>query len=196
MKDKLLVPPHIKGLIFDCDGTLVNSMPLHMKAWRAACAGFNMIFDYDFFFSKKGMHEDEIVDLYNEINQTNFPSDLVVKSKHEYFRKHSDSITSFKVVADLAAKYHGILPMAVVSGGTRLNVESSLQTTGLKKYFEIIITADDGLNQKPAPDMFLHAALKMNVVPEFCQVFEDGDLGIEAAHAAGMLATDVRPFTL
>jgi len=95
-------------------------------------------------------------------------------------------------VAEIARKYYGKLPMAVGTGGHREAVEQTLIITGLRKYFDIIITANDVDNFKPHPETFLKCAELMNVEPEFCEVFEDGDLGLEAAQMAGMIATDVR----
>ncbi|MBE0668196.1 MAG: HAD-IA family hydrolase, partial [Bacteroidales bacterium] len=95
-------------------------------------------------------------------------------------------------VAALVRKYNGILPMAVGTGGHREAVEKTLEITGLRKYFDIIVTANDVEQHKPDPETFLRCAELMSVEPVFCEVFEDGDLGIEAAHRAGMIATDVR----
>ena len=83
--------------------------------------------------------------------------------------------------------------MAVVSGSNRANVERALQAAGLRELFSVVLTADEGLPPKPAPDLFLEAARRMGVEPCYCQVFEDADSGLEAARQAGMLATDVRP---
>jgi len=95
-------------------------------------------------------------------------------------------------VVEIVKKYHGILPMAVGTGGHRDAVERTLAITDLLKYFDIIVTANDVLNYKPHPETFLRCARQMNVEPRFIEVFEDGDLGIEAAIEAGMIATDVR----
>ena len=84
--------------------------------------------------------------------------------------------------------------MAVASGSSMENVDIQLEALGLRSYFQAIVTADDNVRPKPAPDIFLEAAKRINIAPKYCQVFEDGDLGLEAAKKAGMLATDVRPF--
>jgi HAD superfamily hydrolase (TIGR01509 family) len=95
---------------------------------------------------------------------------------------------------DIVLHYKDILPMAVASGGTLENVEMQLQSLGIRTLFKAIVTADDNVRPKPAPDIFLEAAKLIGILPEYCQVFEDGDLGLEAAKKAGMVATDVRPF--
>jgi len=112
--------------------------------------------------------------------------------KLEEFYKVQHLIKPVEPVADIARKYFGILPMAIGTGGHRAAVERTLEVTGMKKYFDVIVTANDVTNFKPYPDTFLKCAELMKVDPAFVEVFEDGDLGLEAAKRAGMIATDVR----
>ncbi len=186
------VPGHIKGLIFDCDGTLVDSMPLHMRAWEYVITSQGGEWDYNYFFSKKGMPEEAIVIEYNQDYGTALDAVSTVRIKHEYFYSRLDELQPIPYVVDIARKYFGVLPMAVASGGTRRTVELELETLHIKQFFPVILTADDAIKPKPAPDIFLEAARRMNIAPQCCQVFEDGDLGLEAARLAGMLPTDVR----
>lgn len=188
------VPEYIKGLIFDCDGTLVDSMPMHMKAWEYAITQGGGVWDYDFFFSKKGMQGKDIVELYNQQNLTPLNSIAIVKTKNTYFRNHRDEFKPIKPVVDIVLRYKSVLPMAVASGGSRENVHLELEALGIKEYFNIILTADDDIEPKPSPGIFLEAAARLGVSPNLCQVFEDGDLGLEAAKKAGMIVTDIRPF--
>ena len=186
------VPIFIQGLIFDCDGTLVDSMPLHMRAWEHAMTKAAAVWDYDFFYSKKGMEEMEIVDLYNQQFGAALDSIATVRMKHEYFHAHASEFKPIQSVVDIVWRYKDRLPMAVASGSTRENVHLELDAIGIKHLFRAILTADDGIKPKPSPDIFLEAAYRLNVDPRLCQVFEDGDLGLEAARKVGMLATDVR----
>ena len=192
--DKISVYPGIKALIFDCDGTLVDSMKLHMDAWKNTVMNMNAAWDFDLFFTAKGMKEKEIVDLYNNKYSTNINPEELVESKHDFFKKHIQDLKPIDPVVDIVYLYKDVLPMAVVSGGTKENVLAELKAVNLSEYFEIILTADDELKPKPAPDLFLHAAQLLNIQPEYCQVFEDADLGIEAAEAAGMKTLDIRIF--
>ncbi len=186
------IPPYIQGLIFDCDGTLVDSMALHMRAWEHAIAQAGTIWDYDFFFSKKGMEEEEIVDLYNERFGTSLDSEATVRSKHEYFQAHPSEFKPIEQVVAVVRRHKDILPMAVASGSTRDNVHLELEAIGIKHLFKVILSADDEIKPKPSGDIFLEAARRMNVPPNRCLVFEDGDLGLEAAGKAGMHVIDVR----
>ncbi len=191
----LEVPGHIRGLLFDCDGTLVDSMALHMQAWEHALRKFNAVYDFDFLYSKKGMKETEIVDLYNERFRTALNPGEVVAEKHRHFTKGIGSVRPLEPVVAVARRYRGILPMAVVSGSVRDIVAGELRAIGIAELFQVVLTADDPIPQKPAPDLFLEAARLLGVPPAQCQVFEDGESGLIAAAAAGMLPTDVRPFT-
>ncbi|MGK9477202.1 HAD family hydrolase [Melioribacter sp. OK-6-Me] len=186
--------PKAKALLFDCDGTLVDSMPLHLKAWEYAINLFGYEFDYNFFFSKRGMPSEEIIKLYNNYFGTDIDPEKIVNVKNEFFKRYADSIKPIAPVASIVYEYYNKLPMAVVSGGSKENVMQSLAVTGLDKYFDLIVTADDNLKHKPAPDMFLYAAEKLKTEPEYCVVYEDGDFGVEAAKKAGMMIVDIRDF--
>jgi HAD superfamily hydrolase (TIGR01509 family) len=193
MKTMIEVPEYIKGLIFDCDGTLVDSMPLHMKAWEHAITLGGGAWDYDFFFSLKGMQGKDILAEYNRTFGMDLDVQETARVKQEYFKRHSAVIKPIEAVVDIVYRYASLLPMAIASGGSRENVLLSLELTGLKRYFAVIITADDtDVQPKPSAEIFLEAAKRINVDPQFCQVFEDGDIGLVAARNAGMLATDIR----
>lgn len=191
---KIEVPEFIRGLIFDCDGTLVDSMPLHIKAWEFAITDAGLKWDFEFFDSKKGMPSNEILELYSKHYNADINIDKVLKTKYDYFYKHRTEFKPIEHVVDIVFEYKDKLPMSVASGGSRKTVNVQLDDLGIRHLFKAIITADDNLKSKPAPDMFLEAARRMNVEPQFCQVFEDGELGLEAARKAGMLATDIRLF--
>jgi HAD superfamily hydrolase (TIGR01509 family) len=189
---KIEVPEYIKGLIFDCDGTLVDSMPLHMKAWEHVITERGGPWDFEFFFSKKGTPEERLVELHN----VHFGKDLdpkeTVRAKHEFFRSFAGELKPIPHVIEVVNQRRGKLPMAVASGGVREIVNLELNFLGIKDLFAAILTADDQIKPKPAPDIFLEAARRLAVEPAYCQVFEDGDLGLEAARIAGMLPTDIR----
>ena len=191
-KREILVPEFVRGLIFDCDGTLVDSMPLHMKAWEHAVTVQGGRWDYAYFFSKKGMPDKEIIALYNDQFGFSLEYGKTTTLKDEYFHSRVDQLKPIQPVVDVAVRYRNILPMAVASGSTRANVEFQLTAIGVLQYFEVLVTADDGIRPKPSPDIFIEAARRLGVAPNACQVFEDADLGLEAARSAGMLATDVR----
>ncbi len=194
MKNKILVDPKAKALIFDCDGTLVDSMPLHMKAWEEAVTNSGLRFDYDFFFSRKGIPSRQIMSEYCKQNSSDVDVEKVIDEKNNIYRRGLKTVGPLEPVVAVVQEFKDKMPMAVVSGERKINVHESLTNIGIIDLFPIIITADDPFKPKPAPDKFLEAARLLNVKPEFCQVFEDGDSGIEAATKANMIITDVRPY--
>lgn len=188
------IKPGIKGLIFDLDGTLADTMPLHFRGWQVACRKFGAEIDTAFLRKHTGspgwMIAGEIIKKCN-LGDTVTVEDILKEKLSLFFRDHH-VVKPITPVVDIVKKYHGILPMAVGTGGHREAVERTLQVTGLRKFFDIVVTANDVSNFKPHPETFLKCAELMKVEPGVIEVFEDGDLGIEAALAAGMTATDVR----
>jgi HAD superfamily hydrolase (TIGR01509 family) len=181
-----------KALIFDCDGTLADTMPLHLDSWARAFAENDEPYRPQFLDSLKGMNEVKIIQLYNQEFNRDLDPQQLVETKHHYFREKAHLIQPIDPIVMIARKYADKLSLAVVSGGLRENVLSTLSGLDLVDLFDVILTADDNLPPKPAPDLFLEAARRLEVEPEYCQVFEDGDLGLEAARKAGMRVVDVR----
>jgi HAD superfamily hydrolase (TIGR01509 family) len=182
-----------RAYLFDCDGTIVDSMPLHYIAWKTALAEWNCAFDEDLFYSWGGKPVDEIISTLNRMNRLNMPVEAVGTRKESlYF----DSLPHLKAIDDVVQHIHaqhGRILFAVVSGGRRDSVIRSLTTVNLLDRFETIVGAEDYLHSKPAPDAFLLAAERLGVAAENCLVFEDTDLGIQAATAAGMASVRVPP---
>ena len=186
--------PGVKGLIFDLDGTLADTMPYHFEGWKKACKKYGAHIDNSFLRKHTGVPgwiiADEIIK--NCGLDGNVTIEQIVDEKLQQFYKVQHLIKPIEPVVDIVKKYYGVLPMAVGTGGHREAVERTLEITDLRKYFDIIVTANDVNSFKPNPETFLKCAELMNVEPQYIEVFEDGDLGIEAAKKAGMNATDVR----
>lgn len=190
----LVVPGEIRGLIFDCDGTLADTLPLHYVAWEETFAALGLPCPMEFLIQHNGKPTDLIVVLYNTVFGSSIDVERFTADKERRTYALLDRARPIESVAALARRYRGRLPMAVVSGSNRANVERTLRAIGMRELFPVLLTADDGLPPKPAPTLFLEAARRLEVEPRRCQVFEDADAGLEAARRAGMLATDVRPF--
>ena len=188
------IKPGIKGLIFDLDGTLADTMPYHFRGWKIACKKFGAEIDNTFLRKHTGspgwIIAAEILTACNLNGSVTI--DEIMNEKLTEFYKLQHLVKAIPPVVDIVKKYHGRLPMAVGTGGHREAVERTLKVTDLRKYFDIIITANDVDNFKPHPETFLKCAEMMNVDPENIEVFEDAELGIEAAKEAGMQVTDVR----
>jgi beta-phosphoglucomutase family hydrolase len=186
--------PNTEALIFDLDGTLADSMPLHFEAWSKTAKILNVEYSNDFLLSCAGMPSAKIIELLNEKNNYSINPEEFSKIKEEIFSRDIHNMKEIKSVTELVYKYHNKLPMAVGTGGKRKVAEETMKILGLDKYISILVSADDVELHKPAPDTFLKCAQLMGVSPEKCQVFEDAVLGIEAAKSAGMMVTDVTPY--
>jgi beta-phosphoglucomutase family hydrolase len=185
-----------KGFIFDLDGTLADTMPLHFKAWQLACRKFNMDMSSDYLKSKMGRPAWEIgQDIIREYKlEDSLDHKILFKEKIELFKSLRKDIKAIKPVADIVMKYHGKIPMSVGTGAIREAAIRTIGDIGMSEYFDIVVTADDVAYHKPHPETFLKCAELMNIDPTEIEVFEDGDLGLEAALSAGMTAVDIRPW--
>ena len=185
-----------KALIFDLDGTLADTMPSHYLAWVEVAQLNGFHFPEDLFYSLAGVPTFKIVGILNEKFGKNMDAEETHDQKENAFLKYISTIKPIPEVYNLALSNFGKMPMSVGTGGVPDVVKLTLEAINAEQYFDIIVTARDVKNFKPAPDTFLRCAELMKVDPKYCEVFEDSDLGIEAALAAGMIATDIRHFTI
>jgi beta-phosphoglucomutase family hydrolase len=187
------IPDHIRGLVFDCDGTIADTMPLHYRAWFAALQEHGFDFPEAMFYEMAGIPTVRIIEILNEKHGYHIPVLEAAEKKEKLYEEMIPEVVAIEPVVELVHRYAGTLPMAVATGGTRAICTKTLQSLDLLKYFQHIVTADDVARGKPAPDIFLEAARRLGVPPEACYAFEDADLGLQAARAAGMIAVDIRP---
>jgi len=172
--------------LFDCDGTIVDSMPLHYVAWKKALGEWNCLFEEALFYAWGGRPVKEIIAALNEMQGLAMPVDALAKRKEELYFDLEDELKAIPEVIEHIEAKHGHIPLAVVSGSRRASVLHSLSALGLTDKFDVLVCAEDYARGKPAPDCFLTAAERLGVEPKECLVFEDTDMGIEAARAAGM----------
>ena len=175
-----------RAYLFDCDGTIVDSMPLHYVAWKKALSEWNCHFEEELFYAWGGRPVKEIIAALNEMQGLAMPVDAVAKRKESLYFELEDQLRAIPEVIEHIEAKHGHIPLAVVSGSRRSSVLHSLSALGLVDKFDVLVCAEDYACGKPAPDCFLTAAERLGVEPKDCLVFEDTDMGITAAKAAGM----------
>jgi HAD superfamily hydrolase (TIGR01509 family) len=190
MKLKLPAGP-FRAYLFDCDGTIVDSMPLHYIAWKTAFAEWNCPFPEDLFYSWGGKPTREIIATLNEMHGLAMPVEALAEHKEELYFKMLPQLKAIPEVMEIIEAEHGRIPFAVVSGGRRISVTKALSALHLMDKFETIVGSEDYVNSKPAPDAFLLAAQRLGIAPQHCLAFEDTDMGIAAAVAAGMATVKI-----
>lgn len=185
-------PNTVHALIFDCDGTLTDSMPVHLRAWTETMSARGISLTTERFYSLGGMPSDRIIAMLGGEAGIQLDAEQVSREKEQAFIDLIDEVQPVEKVVQLARDQKGKRKLAVASGGFRWVVERQIEHIGLAGWFDTIVTAEDTERHKPHPDVFLEAARRMGVEPEACLVLEDADLGIEAARRAGMPFIDVR----
>jgi len=181
------------ALIFDCDGTLVDSAEAHLYSIQQALAPLGMTMTPEWYHPRHGLGPKDLLDAYEaDFRVESLAREAFYDRVNEAYLSGVHLIKEIKVVAEVAREWFGRVPMAVASNGVRKNVESTLIATRLRPLFYTIVTADDVKHGKPAPDVYLEAASRLRVNPERAIVFEDSDEGLEAARRAGMRAYDIR----
>lgn len=180
-----------RAYLFDCDGTIADSMPLHYIAWKKALGEWNCPFDEELFYAWGGKPPVEIVAALNGLHGLDMPIEATAERKENYYYEQLPTLQPVAEVLEHIDDQHGKIPFAVVSGSSRESVIKSLTTIHLLDRFDLLVGSEDYENSKPAPDAFLVAARKLNVDPQDCLVFEDTALGIQAATAAGMASVRV-----
>ena len=181
-----------RGLIFDCDGTLVDSMPLHWRAWDTVCQRHGIDFAEERFYAMGGVPSKKILGMLKTEQGLDFDPAQVSREKEEAYLPLMREVKLIEPVAEIARANYGKIPLGVATGGRTQFIRPLLEGLGVMDWFDALVTSDDVENPKPAPDTFLKAAALMGVPAEDCRAYEDTDLGMEAIRAAGMETVDVR----
>lgn len=182
----------VQALIFDCDGTLADTMPLHWRAWQAITARHRIEFTEERFYALGGVPSRHILRMLCDEQKLALDPLAVAKEKELAYLDMLPHVAPIECVVGIARQHAGKLPLAVASGGSRNAIAKVLAHLGIRDLFQVVVTNEDVTHQKPAPDIFLEAARRLGVAPQFCRAYEDTDLGMQAIRAAGMEAIDVR----
>lgn len=191
---KLKIPEgQFAAYLFDCDGTIVDSMPLHYRAWKKALSEWNCEFPEELFYKWGGMPVAEVVSTLNRERGLKMPVREVEHRKENLYYEFLPELKAVPEVLEHIEAQHGRIPFAVVSGSTRESVIASLRVVKLLDKFETLVCAGEYTKSKPDPEAFLLAATNLGVAPSACLVFEDTDMGMQAATSAQMAAVKVPP---
>jgi beta-phosphoglucomutase-like phosphatase (HAD superfamily) len=182
----------VQGLIFDCDGTLADTMPLHWRAWQTVTRRHDLHFPEERFYALGGVPTRHILQMLSQEQGRALDHLAVAHEKEAEYLPLIAQVEPVNVVVGIAREHHGKLPMAVASGGTRKIITQVLEHLSIANLFNAIVTSEDITHQKPAPDIFLEAARRIGVPARKCRAYEDTELGLQAIRAAGMEAVDVR----
>jgi len=183
----------IQGLIFDFDGTLADTMPLHWKAWGRVMEKHGITITEERFYSLGGVPARDIIRMLADEQGAEIDHASAIRDKGQFYLDILHEAELIEITMKVVREHHGTLPMAIATGGSRRIVTQVIEKLGIGQYFDALVTNEDIENQKPAPDIFLEAARRIGVAPENCRAYEDTDLGMQAIRAAGMEAIDVRP---
>jgi beta-phosphoglucomutase family hydrolase len=183
-----------EALIFDCDGTLADTMPIHFRAWSRAADKFGFRLTEDRFYSLGGVPVAKIVQMLLSEAGLNEDVQRIVDFKESAYLESLPHIQPVEPVLDIARAYRGQIPLGVASGSTREMVNRTLGQLKIVEWFDCIVGAEDTEKHKPEPDVFLEAARRLGVDPSSCCVYEDTDTGMEAGRRAGMDCVDIRDF--
>src|SRR5471032_3409629 len=186
------LPAHIKGLVFDCDGTLADTMPMHWRAWQVIAKKYKLHFPIDRFYSLGGVPSRDILKMLAKEQGVTLDHIKAAHEKENEYLQFLPQVGPIHAVVEIAKENFGKIPMAVASGGTLPIIEQVLTHLKIRHLFGAVVTSEMVKNQKPAPDIFVEAARRIGVDPKSCCGYEDTDLGMTAIRAAGMEAVDVR----
>ncbi len=192
MNESTSNPSHPKGIVFDCDGTLADTMPLHWRAWQKIAERYRFKFPQDRFYALGGVPSRDILRMLSQEQNLGLDPLAVSKEKEAEYLSLIANVQPIDLVVRVAEEHFGKIPLAVASGGTHSVIEQVLEHLGIRRLFNAVVTSEDVVNQKPAPDIFREAARRIAVPPQFCRGYEDTDLGMQAIRSAGMEAIDVR----
>ena len=183
----------VNALIFDCDGTLADTMPAHYRAWQVVLAPLALSFPEERFYALAGVPTVRISELLvRESGRQDVDAAALAALKERTYRESVHQVNGIEKVLAIARAARGRLPLAVGSGSPRDLVDSTLEAIGTTGWWQAVVAAEDVEHPKPAPDVFLEAARRLGVPAAGCTVYEDGDLGLEAERRAGMTAIDIR----
>ena len=193
MVSPLIAPiPPCKALIFDCDGTLADTLPVHFETWSKSLQAVGADISRNWYYKYCGTSAEEMLQILKTLFGYQFDSEFVMAERQRHYQSLINTVKEVQAVAEIVRTHYRKIPMAVASGGETGVLEATLNTIKLRDFFDVVVSIDDVQKGKPEPDIFLLASHRLGVAPQDCIVYEDSDGGLEAARRAGMHSIDVR----
>jgi len=191
---QLEIHPKAEALIFDLDGTIADTMPVHFRAYKNILRDYGIAFTPELFATLAGIPVTGTIQKINDLFGTQMDPDQVARLKEKEYELIMHKMKPVRPVVDLIKACHSKMPMAVGTGGQKRLAWKTLEILKLDQYFEILVSSEEVKHPKPHPETFLKCAQLLGADPATCQVFEDGEPGMQAAKAAGMMSTLVTDY--
>ncbi|KJH73626.1 HAD family hydrolase [Aliterella atlantica] len=185
------IPPY-NALIFDCDGTLADTLPVHFQTWLASLQAVGADISRNWYYQYCGTSAQEMLQILKVEFGYQFDLEEVAQARQKHYQSLLNTVKEVQAVAEIVRNHYQKVPMAVASGGEKVVLEVTLNNIGLRDYFDVVVSIDDVEKGKPEPDIFLLASQRLGIAPQDCIVYEDSDGGLEAARRAKMRSIDVR----
>lgn len=184
--------PLYKALIFDCDGTLANTLPVHFQTWVVSLRAVGADISKQWYYKYCGTSGEEMLQILKDEFGYQFDSQSIIIEKQKHYKSLINTVKEVQALAEVARSHYKKVPMAVASGGERVVLEATLNNIKLRDLFDVVVSVNDVEKGKPEPDIFLLTSQRLGIAPEDCIVYEDSDGGLEAARRARMRSIDVR----
>lgn len=180
------------ALLFDCDGTLAETADLHHFAVAAAIRKLGYEMPKEWYLERTGLNLELLLQEFKAVCGRVIRRDEIAPLEERLFQENLGMIREVEAVVELARRYSGKIPMAVVSSSTHAMVLATLNALEIANLFSVVVTVESVAHPKPAPGGYLEAARLLKVEPTKCLALEDSEQGLEAARRAQMTAWDVR----
>lgn len=191
--EDLIPHPTTQAVLFDLDGTLVDSMPANLLAYNSTLRDWGVQLPPEWYSTRFGLPAPQLFQQVQDNWDLDFDIPTLVDRKNQAYLDLVDEIELFPLTAKLLQAEEIRRKIAIVTSSPKVTAHAVLTAKGLDSYAEALIARDDVTSTKPSPDPYILATQLLQVEAEQCLAYEDSDIGLEAATKAGVTGIDVRP---